>query len=75
MKDFLDFMLKNIISDGYEIEEVEEEGRLNLNVSVDKAKVGLVIGKGGRIIQAIQDLVRVKARLENKFVYVNVKER
>ncbi|KKQ36528.1 MAG: hypothetical protein US53_C0048G0006 [Candidatus Woesebacteria bacterium GW2011_GWA1_37_7] len=75
MKDFLDFMLKNIISDGYEIEEVEEEGRLNLNVSVDKDKVGLVIGKGGRIIQAIQDLVRVKARLENKFVYVNVKER
>lgn len=76
MKELLDYILDNLIGkDNYTITENTEDGRVSLEVSVDKEMMGLVIGKGGKTIKSIQDLVRVKARLEDKHVYVNVVEK
>jgi predicted RNA-binding protein YlqC (UPF0109 family) len=76
MKKLLDYILDNLIGkENYTITESSEDERVNFEVSVDKEMMGLVIGKGGKTIKAIQDLVRVKARLEDKHVYVNVVEK
>lgn len=75
MKELLDYILSSIIQENYTVEEKEDNGKLILEIKIPKEKMGLVIGKGGRIIKAIQDIVRIKARLENKIVFINVSEK
>lgn len=75
MKELISFILKNILgNDEFEIEEVEDNGKVSLNIQAKPENIGLIIGKGGQTIKAIQNVVKVKARLENKFVTVNVTE-
>jgi predicted RNA-binding protein YlqC (UPF0109 family) len=75
MKALLEFIIKNIVGEDYLIEESDEEGKLIFTIKIPKDKIGFVIGKGGRIIKAIQDIIRIKATLENKFVYIKVEEK
>lgn len=76
MKQLLEFILKEVAGSGkFSVEEDESEGRVTLKVLLDKDVMGLVIGKGGQTIRAIQNVVRVKGRLENKKVFINVFER
>lgn len=72
MKELLDFILKNLIGEGYEISEESQEGRVTFFLKVPADKAGIVIGKGGNTIKAIQDLLRIKATLEKKYVNVKV---
>lgn len=72
MKDLLTYILKNITDKEFEIEEKEEDGKVAFEVSADPEDIGLIIGKGGQTIKAIQLVLKVKAKLENKFVVVNV---
>lgn len=75
MKELLEFILENITgSKNFTVSEKEEEGRFSLEIKVDKGLIGLLIGKGGRTIKSIQNLLRVKGRLENKNVFVNIVE-
>ena len=75
MRELLHFIVKSIIEDDFEIDEKEEEGHVNFTLKIPKDKMGLVIGKGGRIIKSIQDIIRVKATLEKKYVYIQVEEK
>lgn len=75
MKELLDYILISLIKEGYEIEEREEDGRTIFEIKVVPDKIGLLIGKRGRVIKAVQDIVKIKARLENKIVYVKVVEK
>lgn len=76
MEKLLKFLLENITGeDNFTIEKKEEEDRITFDVSVPDETIGLVIGKGGRTIKAIQDVMRVKGRLEDKSVFVNVEEK
>ena len=74
MKELLDFILVSLIKDGYEVSEKEEDGKTIFEIKVVPDKIGLLIGKRGRIIKAVQDIVKIKARLENKIVYIKVVE-
>jgi predicted RNA-binding protein YlqC (UPF0109 family) len=63
MKDLVEYIAKSIVNAPDEVvvtEETDEEGtKLTLQVADDDK--GRVIGKQGRIAQAIRTLIRVKA--------------
>lgn len=75
MKELLEYIVKSLIEDGYEIEEKEEDGKTIFEIKVVQDKIGLLIGKHGRIIKAVQDIVKIRARLENKIVFIKVVEK
>ena len=73
MKELLDYILEGIAGKArYKIEEESDNEAYRFNVKVDKDAIGLVIGKQGKTIKAIQTLLRVRGRLEEKKVFVNV---
>lgn len=76
MQDLLKYLIKGITgNDNFEIDEVEEEdGRVNLTVTADKADMGIIIGKAGNTIKSIQNILRIKGTVENKYVHLTVKE-
>lgn len=78
MKEILLYILENIlILEGGEKIHVEEEdvdGVVTLKAHVPKSKMGLVIGKGGKTINAIKNILKVKAIKENKRIEVEVIE-
>lgn len=69
MKELLELIIKNIIDDEkFEVEEIDDQERVTLIIKAPQDKLGLIIGKEGRTIKAIQDLLRIKATLLKKFV-------
>ncbi len=77
MKDFAQFLVTGIVDnpDAVSIDEsVDERGTMLLVIHVDPADIGKVIGKEGRTINAIRDVIKVKAIKENKYVEITVAE-
>jgi predicted RNA-binding protein YlqC (UPF0109 family) len=75
MDKLLKYILDSIVGkNNYEIEESEDEARVTYQIKSAPSDIGLIIGKGGRTIKAIQNIVRVKARLESKAVFISVSE-
>lgn len=74
MKDLLEFILEGVVGKGnFEIKEIEEEGgRVNFSITVSSDLAGIIIGKGGKTIKAIRNILRVKATLEGRGVYVSL---
>lgn len=67
MKDLLNFIVTSLVTKPEEvaIDEQKEEGTINLNLKVDPADMGLIIGKSGQTIRAIRKLLTVRAIAEN----------
>ncbi len=77
MKDLLHYLVTSIVEkpEAVKVEKTEpEENFVNLQITVDPRDMGIVIGKGGRIIQALRNLVKVKAIKEGKRVNVELIE-
>ncbi|WKZ25751.1 MAG: KH domain-containing protein [bacterium] len=74
MKDLLDFIIKNILSKDskYEIIEDDNGSVVTLTVKTSDEDGGMVIGKQGKIIKAIRNLLRIKATLEKKKIILLV---
>lgn len=73
MKELLNFIIEGILgSKDFEITEKEEDGQYILQIQVKPEEAGLIIGKGGQTIKSIQNIMRVKARKENRSVFVKV---
>ncbi len=74
MKELVEFIAKSIVNEPDEVkitEETDEEGiRLKLQVA-DEDK-GRIIGKQGRIAQAMRTLIRVKAAKEGTRVSLEI---
>lgn len=76
MKELLEFLIKNIAGDDFEIKEEElEGGRINFNVTADPSIVGLIIGKMGKTVKALRKILSVRAVIENKSVNISVAEK
>lgn len=69
-------MLENILEDGakFEIKEEETDGFTTLSTFIPKEYMGKVIGKNGRVINSIKNILKIKAIKENKKVDVQVTE-
>ncbi len=76
MKDLLEFIVSNIVTkpQAISIEEENQEGTVNLNLSVDPSDMGLIIGKGGQTIKSIRKLLIVRAMAENLRVNLQLTE-
>lgn len=67
MKQLLESIVLGITSkpESVSIDEENENGTLVLKLKVADEDFGAIIGKGGRTIKAIRDLLRLKAQKEN----------
>lgn len=75
MKDLLEYLLKGVLGEEkFEIEEVEDQGRVVYTIKTDSKNIGLLIGKGGHMIKALRNVLKVRATLEKRAVSLNVGE-
>jgi len=76
MKDFIEYLLKQIVKneDAVKVEEVINEGNVDIRIQVASDDMGLVIGKEGKTIRSIRSLARAKAIRENIRVNVELLE-
>ena len=76
MKHLLEYIILGITSkpENISIDEQDENGTVVLKLKVDDEDFGTVIGKGGRTIKAIRDLLRLKALKENLRFNFSVEE-
>lgn len=76
MKDLLDFLL-NLATGAkksYEVIESNDNGNLIYIIKADKKIIGQIIGKNGRTIKAIKNLLMVKSKGQESFM-LNVEEK
>ena len=76
MKDTLNFIVSGIVekSESVEITEEENQGIVNLTVKVDSEDMGKIIGKEGKVIKAIRNLMRIPGVLQGKKIYITLAE-
>jgi len=69
--ELLEFLVKALVEepDAVEVEELEEDGDLVYEISVADDDLGRVIGKGGRVANAIRTVAKAAAvRLDRRVV-------
>lgn len=76
MKDALHFIVTSIVdnADAVTIEELQEEGGTNFVIHVATEDVGKVIGKEGKVIRAIRNVMKIPAMKANVRIHVSVAE-
>lgn len=76
MKQTLEFVLQHIVEDtaAVSVEETEQDGKTILTITVAEADMGRIIGKHGRIIKAIRDVIKMMAIKQNRYVDVVIAE-
>jgi predicted RNA-binding protein YlqC (UPF0109 family) len=74
MKDLLEFLTKALVEDpeAVQVEELEEDGDLVYEITVADEDLGRVIGKGGRVANAIRSLAKAAAVRIDRRVIVDI---
>lgn len=77
MKQALSFIIANILDDpkSFDIREEEVDGIKNYILSVPQAEMGKVIGKEGKVIRAIRNVVKIPAIREGKRINISLEEK
>lgn len=76
MKDTLHFLISSIVDDPSQVNvsETEDNGVVNFTVSVGKEDMGKVIGKEGKVIKALRNIMRIPGVVQNKKIYITLAE-
>ncbi|MCL4354323.1 KH domain-containing protein [Patescibacteria group bacterium] len=76
MKKTLDFILKSLVDnpDKIDIDEKEENGVITYTISAAEEDMGKVIGKGGKVIKSLRNVMKISAMKENKKIFINLAE-
>lgn len=74
MRDLVEFLVRALVDDpdAVKVEEFDEEGDLVLEVSVADDDLGRVIGRGGRIANAIRTVARAVGARDDRRVIVDI---
>ena len=75
MRDLLEFLARSLVAepDAVEVTEVEEiDGEVVLEVEVADDDLGRVIGRGGRVANALRSVMKAAATREEKRVVVDI---
>ncbi|MDX6636446.1 MAG: uncharacterized protein QOF06_2649 [Solirubrobacterales bacterium] len=74
MTDLLEFLVKALVEDpeAVVVEELEEDGDLIYEITVAEDDLGRVIGKGGRIANAIRTIAKAAAVRIDRRVIVDI---
>jgi predicted RNA-binding protein YlqC (UPF0109 family) len=71
MTELLEFLVRALVEDpgAVVVEELEEEGDLVYEITVAEGDLGRVIGKGGRVANAIRTIAKAAAvRLDRRVI-------
>lgn len=75
MKDLIEYIAKALVDHPEEVVVTETKGnRPRIELSVAKEDMGRVIGKGGKVANAIRALLRVTAERQGKQATLDVTE-
>lgn len=76
MKDTLHFIVSAIVEkpEAVEIGEQQEDGITLYTITVDKDDMGKVIGKEGKVIRSIRNIMKIKAMKYNLRIKVSLAE-
>ncbi len=74
MTELLEFLVKALVEDpeAVVVEELEEDGDLVYEISVAEDDLGRVIGKGGRVANAIRTIAKAAAVRIDRRVIVDI---
>lgn len=76
MKELLTHILEGILPDTeVTVEEEEADGIITLKVHAPQDQIGKIIGKGGKTINAIKSIVKIRAIKENKRIEIDIVEK
>jgi uncharacterized protein len=76
VRELVEYLVRALVEDPdeVEVEELEENGDVVLEVTVAEDDLGRVIGRGGRIANALRTVVRAAATKEERRVIVEILE-
>ncbi|HWS23291.1 MAG TPA: KH domain-containing protein [Anaerolineales bacterium] len=76
MKDLVNFIAQELVEDpqSVTVKEIRRGNQIKLELQVSKTDMGRVIGKGGKIANAIRTLLRVSAEKAGKKATLDVVE-
>ncbi len=76
MKDTLHFIISSIVDhpDEVTVEEQEVDGILNLIATVAKDDMGKVIGKEGKVIRSIRNIMKITAMKQGIRINISLAE-
>lgn len=76
MKELIEFVAQSLVDHPEEVrvDEIRHGDRLTLELRVAKDDMGRVIGKGGRVANAIRTLLRVASEREGLHITLDVVE-
>jgi predicted RNA-binding protein YlqC (UPF0109 family) len=74
VKDLLDYLTRALVEepDAVEVDEFEENGDLIYEISVADDDLGRVIGKGGRVANALRTVAKAAAVKQERRVIVDI---
>lgn len=77
MKDFVAYIVKNLVAnpDAVQVTEIAGTSTLVLELSVEKSDYGKIIGKEGRTINALRTIILVAAARKGLRVSLEVLEK
>jgi hypothetical protein len=76
MKDILTSIVKALVDnpDDVSIEEVDDNGYVTLTITVNKDDMGKIIGKEGKVIRAIRNVMKIPAMKQSKKINISLAE-
>ncbi len=74
MQDLLTYMLDSIIEGEYTITEEDQDGFIIYKITAPTDQIGRVIGKNGKTINALKNILKIRAVKENKKIDIQIAE-
>jgi hypothetical protein len=76
MEDLIKLLIEPLVEDvkKVKIEKKQEDNNILFTLSVPKDEIAKVIGKNGKMIKSIKNLLKVRAIKENVYANIEVKE-
>ena len=76
MKKALEYIISSIVESPKEVEitENEENGIINFTIKVATSDMGRIIGKNGKVIRSIRNIIKIPAIKQNKKINVTLAE-
>jgi len=76
VKELVEFVARSLVDDPEQVTvtETSSQGKIHVELHVAREDMGRIIGKGGRVANALRALMRVAAAREGKQVTLDVVE-
>lgn len=76
MKKALEYIIRSIVEAPREVEitENEENGIINFTIKVAPSDMGRIIGKNGKVIRGIRNVIKIPAIKQNKKINITLAE-